>query len=176
MTIPFRDPAGNEPNAAVAYLRFLKEPVSGGIRGGLFVTSSRGEPLEFCFTRVEPGSGPLWEPDQAYRGAVTALAKALFNAASHLPDLVLALAEETPSEVFTEDVVVQVPVCLVGALGIPPNEESPRGDLASLDWIADEPSEGSALARLVETLRSRRLLLEPLERAAKGMAEAFADR
>ena len=107
---------------------------------------------------------------------MTALAKALFNAASHLPDLVLALAEETPSEVFTEDVVVQVPVCMVGALGIPPNEESPRGDLASLDWIADEPSEGSALARLVETLRSRRLLLEPLGRVATGMAEAFADR
>ena len=176
MPIPFQDLAGNEPNSAVAYLRFLKEPVRGGIQGALFVTSSRGEPLEFCFTRVKPGSGALWQPGEAYRGAVTALARALFDGASQLPDLVLALAEETPAEVFTEDVVAQVPVCLVGAWGIPPDEESPGDDLSSLRWIADEPSEGSALAGLVETLRSRRLLLEPLERAATGMAEVFADR
>ena len=147
-----------------------------GIQGALFVTSTRGEPLEFCFTRVEPGSGALWQPGQAYRGAVTALARGpvLMRPATCLT-WCLALAEETPSEVFTEDVVAQVPVCLVGAWGIPPNEESPGDDLTSLRWIADEPSEGSALAGLVETLRSRRLLLEPLERAATGMAEVFAD-
>jgi hypothetical protein len=164
LPIPFQDIAGEEPAAAVAYLRFLEDPNGGRIQGALFVTNGRGDPLEFCFTRVESGSGTLWRPGQAYRRAIAHLVKALFEAANHLPDLVLALAEESPPEIFTEEMEVQIPVCLVG---------DPSSKAATLHWIGREPSSGSALYTLVESLQSRELLREPFRRAAQGLEEAF---
>ncbi len=168
MAIPFRDIAGNEPPAAVAYLRILESGngVAVRIRGALFVADGRGDPLEFCFTQVEAVAGALWDPGRAYRRTVVALVKALFEAASHQPDLVLALAEELPTEIFAADIDVLVPVCLVG---------DPGSDLVPLHWIGGEPEAGSLLSSLVESLRSRELLLEPLWRAAQGLEEAFAD-
>ena len=166
MAIPFRDIAVDEPASAVAYLRLLESGNGDAIRGALFVTDGRGDPLEFCFTRVEAEAGALWDPGRAYRRTVVVLVKALFEAANHQPDLVLALAEELPSEVFADDIDAQVPVCLVG---------DPGSDLGPLHWIGGEPAAGSLQSSLVETLRSRELLLEPLWRAAKGLEEAFAD-
>ena len=168
MAIPFRDIAGDEPAAAVAYLRILEagSGVAVRIRGALFVTDGRGDPLEFCFTRVEAEAGALWDPGRAYRRTVVVLVGALFEAANHQPDLVLALAEELPPEVFAEDIDVQVPVCLVGA---------PGSDLVPLHWIGGEPAAGSLLSSLVESLRSRELLLEPFRRASQGLEEAFTD-
>ena len=164
MPIPFQDIAGEEAAAAVAYLRFLEDPNGGRIQGALFVTNGRGDPLEFCFTRVESGSGTLWRPGQAYRRAVADLVKALFEAANHLPDLVLALAEEIPAEIFADDMEVQIPVCLVGDSG---------AGVGTHQWIDREPTAGTAVASLVESLQSRNLLLEPFRRAAQGLEEAF---
>ena len=165
MPIPFQDIAGEEATATVAYLRFMQETNDGNIRGALFVTNGRGDPLEFCFTRVESGTGALWEPGRAYRQAATVLVRALLEAVNHLPDLVLALAEETPFEIFAHDIEVQVPVCLIGFSG---------ADLGTLRWIGQEPVQGTAIASLVELLKSRQLLLEPFQRAAQGLEEAFA--
>ena len=162
MPIPFQDVAGEERAVAIAYLRFMKVTDDGNVAAALFIVNGQGEPLEFCFTRVVQPSGPLWEPGRAYRRAVADLAKALFEAANHEPDLLLALADEAPPEVFVEDLVAQTPAVLVAG----------EGD-ASLRWLGQEPEEGSVLARLVESLRSRSLLLEPFERAAKGLEEAY---
>ena len=166
MAIPFRDIAGDELTSAVAYLRFLKAGNGVAVQGGLFVTNGRGDPLEFCFTRVSAEADVLWEPSRAYRRAVAVLVRALFEAANHQPDLVLALAEELPQEIFAEDIEVQVPVCLVG---------DPGSDVVPLHWIGGGPSAGSELSRLVELLRSHNMLLEPFRRAAQGLEEAFAD-
>ena len=167
MAIPFREITGDEPPAAVAYLRILEADSGAAVRiqGALFVTDGRGDPLEFCFTRVEAEAGVLWDPGRAYRRTVVVLIKALFEAANHQPDLVFALAEELPPEIFADDIDVQVPVCLVGA---------PGSDLVPLHWIVGEPAAGSPLSGLVESLRSRELLLEPFRRAAQGLEEAFA--
>ena len=177
MPIPFHDLGGDHPDVAVAYLRFVGKSRGGNIQGALFVVSARGDPLEFCFTRANLPSGSLWHPGQAYRQAVAALSRALFDAVEHLPNLVLALAEETPSEVFSEDVAVQVPLCLVGTqaevVGEVPDIESAGGGPVSLRWVTEEPSDNSQLGPLVDSLRSRRLLLEPFERAAQGLEEAF---
>lgn len=166
MAVPFRDIVGDEPAAAVAYLRFLEGPSGGGIRGAFFVANSRGDPLEFCFSQVKADAGALWEPGRVYRRAVAVLVRALFGAASHQPDLVLALAEELPQECLSEEIDVQLPVCLVG---------DPGAEVVPLHWIDGEPEAGSELSRLVESLRSRGLLLEPFWRAAQGLEEAFAD-
>ena len=166
MSVPFRDIAGEAPAATVAYLRFLEAGNEVAIRGALFVTNNQGDPLEFCFTRVEAESNTLWHPGRAYRQVAVALIRALFEAANHQPDLVLALVEECPPEIFSGDIDVQVPVCLVG---------DPESDVAPLHWIDGEPAAGSSLSLLVESLRSRDSLLEPFWRAARGLEEAFVD-
>ena len=148
----------------MAYLRFMQETNGGSIQGALFVTNGRGDPLEFCFTRVKSGSDALWGPGRAYSQAVTVLVRALLEAVNHLPDLVLALDEETPFEIFADDIEVQVPVCLIGYSG---------ADVGNLHWIGQEPVQGTALASLAESLKSRQLLLEPFQRAAQGLEEAF---
>lgn len=166
MSVPFRDIAGEELAATVAYLRFLEAGNEAVIRGALFITNNRGDPLEFCFTRVETESNTLWDPARAYRQVAVVLIRALFEAASHQPHLVLALVEECPPEIFSYDIDVQVPVCLVGDLG---------SDVVPLHWIDGEPAAGSSLSSLVESLRSRDSLLEPFWRAARGLEEAFVD-
>ena len=166
MAVPFRDIAGDEPAAALAYLLFLEAGNGAAIKGALFVTNRRGDPLEFCFTRVNADTSVLWDSGRAYRRAVAVLVRALFEAANHQPDLVLALSEEIPPEVFTEDIDVQVPVCLVG---------DPGADVVPLHWIDGDPEAGSVLSGLVESLRSHDLLLEPFRRAAQGLEEAFTD-
>ena len=177
MSIPFHDLVQDEPAVAVAYLRFVEETGGEGIQGALFITTGRGVPLEFCFTRVDVPLGSLWPPDLAKRQAVASLSKALFEAAGRLPDLVLALAEETAIKVFVDDMVPQIPVCLVGTgeveRGGASHEESLRYDFTSIRWVGQEPANDSEIARLVESLRSRRLLIEPLDRAALGLEEAF---
>ena len=167
MPIPFLELTGDQPDAAVAYLRFTGTPDVGNVQGAVLVTSARGDPLEFCFTRVDLPAGPLWPPEQIRRRAVAGLAKALFEAVDRLPDLVLALAEETPSEVFVEDMEVQVPVCLVDP------HTTAGADPPSLRWVNQEPSDASDLSCLLDSLASRRLLLEPFERAARGLEEAL---
>ena len=167
MPIPFHDISCDGPTAVVAYLQFVHPPGERGIQGALFVTSDRGHPLEFCYTRVDFASGPLWDMDRAYQQVVALLVKALFEAAKHLPDLVLALAGETPPEIFAEYMEVQVPVCLVGQSG---------DDAAAIRWVDRAPTGGSPLSSLVESLRSLNLLLEPFRRAEQGLVEAFANR
>lgn len=165
MPVPFHDIAGDGTASVVAYLRLVRAPGESCILGALFVASDRGDPLEFCYTRVVLAQGPLWGADRAYEQAVTLLSRSLFKAASHLPDLVLALAGETPAEIFSESIAVQVPVCLVGETGDGPT---------SLQWVDREPAAGSPVFSLVESLKSRRLLLEPFQRAEQGLMEAWA--
>ena len=178
MPVPFQDRIDSEPAAVAAYLRFIDAHDDRSIRGALFVANHKGDPLEFCFTRVEVGTGTFWRRDLAYRKAVVLLVKALFEAASHAPDLVLALAEEIPHDILADELEVQVPVCLVG---------NPTADGALLDggasgtasavlqWPNGEPAEGTSLSVLVEFLKARNLLLEPFQRAVRGLEEAFAD-
>lgn len=165
MPVPLQDIASEEP-AALAYLRFVKAPNDGSIQGALFVTNGRGDPLEFCFTLVESPTGPLWEPGRAYRQAVASLARALFEAVNHEPDLLLALAEEMPSDVLADDICPATPACLVAG-----GAETPG---VAVRWVGQEPAEDSEVALLVQSLRSRNLLREPFDRAVAGLEEAFA--
>lgn len=177
MPIPFRD-LGQEVHPGVAgYLRFVDEPDHKGIRGALFVMSIRGEPVEFCFARVDVYSGVLWRTGQSKRRAIASLTKALFQGANQAPDAVLALAEETPPEVFSEDLEVHVPLCLVtksdpGAVAL--SDKSERiSDSLVLVWVNSIPEPEGLGRKTIDFLNSRRLLLEPFERAALGLQEAF---
>ena len=178
MPVPFEDLRTGEPTGAVGFLRFVDETDGKGVRGALFLTSGRGEPLDFCFTRIDVHRSFLWRRGDARRQAVTSLIKVLFQAANRTPALILGLADEIPPQLFVDDIQVQVPLCL-----IVPSETSAQVDTdvsqlaseLSLTWTTEPPDEESEALRLLQGFTRRRDPLEPFERAAAGLEEAFSD-
>ncbi len=177
MPIPFRDLGEDEPSGVAGFLRFIDEPDGRGIRGALFIMSSRGEPIEFVFTRIDIGSGFLWRPGQARSWAVSALAKALFESANNEADVLLSLANETPPAVFSDDIIPEVPLCRVASedtVATAPSENEQRlSESQTLYWANGLPPPDSVTAKTIELLEQHRLLIEPFERAAIGIQEAF---
>ena len=176
MPIPFKDLIEGEPAGAVGFLRLVDEADGKGIRGALFLTSGRGEPLEFCFTRIDVHHSLLWRRADARQQAVTALLKVLFQAANPIPVLILALADEIPPQVFADDIQVQVPVCLVAPSETPvqaATTDSQPSREVSLTWATEQPGSDSEAMRLLEGFMRRHDPLEPFERASAGLEEAF---
>jgi len=177
MPIPFRDLTQDESFGLAGYLRFVDEPDSRGIRAALFYVNGRGEPMNFSFSRINTPSSFIWRTGERRRRAVTELAKALFAASVNIPTFLLVLAEEVPPHVFTEDIVVAVPLCRIAGDGITvhaSNEfQESRSEAGHLYWIGEPPLPESPARRLLESLHSRKLLTEPFERAAIGLEEAF---
>ena len=176
--MPFRDVASGEDPVRVAYLRFVRESEGRGLRGCMFVVSLQGDPLEFCCTRVDLPTGPLWNLDLALRRAVAELIRALFQASSLRPDAVFCLSAETPEEVFSQDIDAQVPVCRVS---VGPGGDSPgpyagpgEGLSVSLCWQNEPDPAASGDSPLARYLESRQRLMEPFQRAGLGLEEAFS--
>lgn len=179
MPVPFEDFREGESVGVVGFLRFVDEADGKGIRGALFLTSGRGEPLDFCFTRVDVHHSFLWRRGDARRQAVTSLVKVLFQAANRPPVLILALANEIPPQLFVDDIHVQVPLCLVTPSETPVQADGTVSQAArevSLTWVTEQPGDDSEALRLLEGIMRRHDPLEPFERAAAGLEEAFSDR
>ena len=178
MPIPFIDLGEAEPAGVAGYLHFATEPDDQGIRGALFLMSTRGEPMEFVFARIDCPSGSLWQPGMVRRRAVAELAKALFPAANRQPDVLLASAQEAPPEVFLEEVRLEIPLGRVAEGDSPPPaslEQTQRlSDSIAIYWVNGSPPPDSQAAQTLGLLMQRRLLLEPFARAALGIKEAFA--
>lgn len=178
MPIPFRDLMDDEPAGVAAYLRFVDEPGGRGIRGALFIMSTRGEPLEFTFTRIDSPASVLWRAGQARGQAVSLMVKALFESAARRPDVVLALARETPPAVFADDIAVEAPLCRVAAEDSTPMASAETvqriSDAITLYWVNGLPKPGESPANTVELLVRNQMLVEPFDRAARGIEEAFA--
>ena len=177
MPIPFRDLGEDEPAGVAGFLRFIDEPDGRGIRGALFIMSARGEPIEFVFTRIDVRSGVLWRPGHARSRAVSVLTKALFESSCNRTDVVFTLAEETPPAVFSENIRPEIPLCRVASqdsVAVASSEAAqPLSESLMLYWISGLPPSDSVTARTVELLQQRQLLIEPFERAALGIQEAF---
>ncbi|HEY8767583.1 MAG TPA: hypothetical protein VIP09_10075, partial [Dehalococcoidia bacterium] len=137
-----------------------------------------GEPVDFSFSRIDVSSSFLWRVGEARRHATTALCKALFTASAVQPSLLLSLADEVPPRVFTEDIEVHLPLCRVAAPGATAHSSNESaesfGEALHLFWIGGPPDADSMARRLLEALNGRQLATEPFERAAAGIAEAFA--
>ena len=97
--------------------------------------------------------------------------------ADRVPDVVLALAEEMPTRVFSEDMTVQVPVCRVAAGDLGPVAQSEQiqriSNSIALIWVNEPPVPGATAGETVDFLDSRPFLLEPFERASLGLQEAY---
>jgi hypothetical protein len=111
--IPFRDQDERDEWGTAAYLRLAPDPDRPGYRGALFQINARGEPVEFTYNRVETPNSFLWRPADVRRAALRRLTASLLAACPQVPRLLLALAAETPSELFCQDVQVAVPVARV---------------------------------------------------------------
>lgn len=178
MAIPFRDSNALEKVGLAAYLRFVNEPDGKGVRGALFCVNSRGEPAEFTFSRIDAPPSLLWRAGDARRYVVVALSKTLFAGCSGNPTVLLALAEEVPPRVFAEDLEIQLPFCRIAAgpeaIVHASDETLERlGEATHLFWSRPMPGPESEARLIVDALNQRNLLLEPFERAAAGLEEAF---
>jgi len=175
--IPVRDRMEGVTHGTLAYVSIRSEPDEKGIRAALFLVNERAEPLDFCFNRIELPSPILWRAGEARRYAIRSLLLSLLPACPGRPDLLLALAEEVPPQVFTEDLEVDMPhgrITTEPSLIRSPLESAEEiGERVHVFWVGGPPLSETVARQLLEHLASRHLLVEPFERAAKGLDEAF---
>jgi hypothetical protein len=185
VSVPFKDAAELDAGGTAGFLRMVPPPAGGDspVRGAtLFQVNARGAPVEFTYNRLDLPAGALWRPEQLEREAAKALARSLFEAARRTPLVLLCLAGEIDAALFAEDLEVQIPVCRVAVesegepFQVGPAERVVSAEAtAHLFWRPALPSPESPPRRLVATLASRGLLLEPFERALAGFHEALGD-
>ena len=179
MPVPFRDLTESESSGFAGFLRFKEEPSGKGIQGAFFLVSSRGEPLDFLFTRINVQNSFLWHEGDARRNAVASIIKALFQSCNKTPNLILALAEEVPPKVFADDIMVDVPLCRISTSDVPVQALSEDfeslNETINLIWVSPRPDQESDTRRLLEALSERQILLEPFERANVGLEEVFGE-
>lgn len=178
MPILFRHANEVEELGLAAYLRI--EKYSSGYMGALFLINVLGEPQEFTYSRVETHHTFLWRPEDIRRHAARQLAASLFSLCPLTPRLLLCLATEADSDLFCRDIQLSIPVCRVApqmqatARAAQESVEEAQADgPLHLFWFPDRPGEGSSQRKLVDQLISRRLLVEPFERAATGLREVY---
>jgi hypothetical protein len=179
VTVPFKDAAELEAGGTAAFLRVVPGRHERERRAALLQVNARGAPVEFTFNRVDLPSAALWRPERLEREATKALAASLFEAARRTPLVLLGLAAELDPALFAEDLEVQIPICRVAI----DDRGAPSGEVgeevlcedrrAHLFWRPALPSLESPPRRLVTTLASRGLLLEPFERLLAGLDEAL---
>src|SRR5262245_59132418 len=111
MSIPYRDSDDLDELGAVGYLKIESVTDSSGYLGALFLLNARGEPLEFTYNRIDTPNTFLWRQDDLRRHAARKLTASLFSLCPRTPRLLLCLAKEVGSELFTQDIQVSIPVC-----------------------------------------------------------------
>ena len=174
MPIPFDDLSGQDTHSdSVAWLQFVEEEGGTGIRAALFQTSAQGEPLDFCFTRMELRDS-FRQQRTARPSALSSLARSLFRSAPSSPTLILAQADELPPRAFTDDIRVAIPLCRVGTTEDLTDADSEHGGRALL-WLTKHPGIESVAGRLLAETMGGMNPLEPFDRAAEALVEAFGD-
>ena len=169
---------GSAPSRRAAWLRFLEEDGGTGIRAALFLTSGGSEPSGFCFTRLDRRDRSLGQSGTVLERAVSSLAGALLRSVVPPPVLILGLAGEIPDRTRIDDVSIGQPWRRIEPTGA--RADSVRGGGfdkgAHLRFWTSEASGGESRAgRLLDEVLGRDDPLEPFERAADALAEAFSD-
>ena len=178
MPIPFEDSTEPNPHKAIAWLRVVEETDGEGIRAALFQTSTQGEPLSFCFTRMDARDPSLGQSMNGRLTALPTLAKSLFRATDLSPGLILGLADEIPGEVFTDNLQVKLPFCLIR-----PTDSIMYAGLESIGstnrnsqrllWVTEQSVRVSDAHRVLDDLMEHDDPFEPFDRVIECMSEAF---
>ena len=179
MPIPFDDlTAESNLHDTVAWLRFVKEEDGKSIWAALFQASAQGEPLDFCFTRVDISAQRPSHGEDPGQADLKYLAKSLFRAAQRIPELMLGLANEIPATTFANDLRIGLPFCLVRPFSpsrLLADTSEVNDHRQQLLWAARQPSQGSGAHRALDEVMQSDDPFEPFDRAAMCMTEAFAD-
>jgi hypothetical protein len=167
---------------SAAYLKLESSPDNACCLGALLVISPRGEPLEFGYNRVRVPQAFLWREADLRRYVQRRLTGSLLSVCSQQPRLLLCLAGEVDTPLFSQDLQLEVPVVRVGLAG--PrlrhvdtetgevlDEEDPPPHIS---WQPAPPDMASLERQLFEHLSTHGLLLEPFERALTGLREVYA--
>src|SRR3990170_2610973 len=102
MPIPYRDIDDIEELGLAAYLRIVAAGDKSGYAGTLFVINAHGEPIEFTYNRIETPHTFLWRQDDIRRHAMRKLTASILSLCPKTPRLILCLAEEVKSELFSK--------------------------------------------------------------------------
>ena len=171
MPLAFHDAQAVETLGFAAF--FHLEAHHSTFYGALFLINARGEPQEFVFNRLEPMRAELWREGDQILGAARRLGASLGAAASLAPTLLL-FRSDCIAPAWLEGIAMEIPV---GELQLcaenDPDTLSTWNSDGELQWVQvrwhGEPPRGA----LFGLLQERGLLLEPFERAAKGLREAY---
>lgn len=182
MPIPFQDSEGASDLGAAAFLRIESLENASVFRAALFLINVRGEPMEFTYNRIETPHNFLWREQDIRRHAARKLTATLLRTCPRVPRLILCRAEETDSDLFCLDIRVSVPVCRIAsalkAVSVTPAESLEKLATAEplhLFWFPGQPPADSPEAALKQGLVSHGLLLEPFDRAGRGLKEVYGD-
>lgn len=177
MPVPFDGFSASDRLGSAAWLRFVEEEGGDGIRAALFETSGNGEPLGFCFTRVDRRDPFFMRSEDFAMSAVCAATKSLLQSAGTDPVLVFSLVDEAPMRSFTDSPSQGLPVCLVRCTGLDESQSvgPANGNPGQLTWAVEQPAERSDARRILDEIMDRDSPFEPFDRAGEALAEAFAD-
>ena len=174
MPIPFDDPGEvSTDSGVIAWLRVLEEDSGGGVVAALFETSGSGEPLGFHFSRRVLDDA---EADSATDcDAVPSLVKALLQASTSAPSLLVGPAAEIPYGPVVSAMRIRVPFCLLEPAGEPSAPDDAASNRIRQTWVAPAPQGNTPALRLLHDALDSSDPLEPFERIAKALREAFND-
>ena len=161
----------SERTGVIGWLRVIAEEDSGGVVAALFEASLQGEPLGFCFTRA--GFGDAGTGVSGFSEAVPALLATLLRAASLPPSLLVGQAAEIPPAPVAAAMEARVPFCLLGPPDRRRASDGSNGRGTRPTWMTPAPPGDTGAARLLEEILASADPLEPFERAAEGLREAF---
>jgi hypothetical protein len=181
--IPFRDAADLDDLGVASILRNERSEHGSTYLGALFSVNARGEPIELVYNALETPHSFLWRPADLRRHAERRLSASLLAAAESIPRLLFCLADEIGTELFTQDLRVDVPIGRVerpaGGQVKPANDDAPDTALATptqVFWHPAPPEADSVERALFDQLAARGLLLEPFDRATDGLREVYGAR
>ena len=180
MPIPFHEADGTEALGEAGFLKIDHSPAGTHYAGGLLLINALGEPIEFTYSRIDVPYETLWRQSDARRFAARRLAVSLLSLCAKVPIVLLCLDDEVERDLFASEVQLSIPVCIV----TPAAEDGPPAGISGLDpsettraaglfWISAPPAEASRAAQLMRELALRSLVLEPFERATRGLREVY---
>jgi hypothetical protein len=183
MPIPYRDADELSDLGIAGYLKIEPVQEGSGYLAALFLINARGEPLEFTYNRIETPHTFLWRQADIRRHATRKLTASILSLCPKAPRLILCLAEEIGSELFTQDIQVSVPVCRIAPAikaisysSIEIQDKIETENPMHLFWYPGKPQDDSIEVKLLHELTNRGLLTEPFERALIGLREVYSDK
>ena len=179
MPVPFQDIASGVAPVRIAYLRFVKEAESKGIRGCMFVISQQGRPPGVLFHQGGPALRRTVEPwldgppgghgaDQGIVPCRQISTRRGFSACPSRPHRRCSRRILTPRCQCAVSRPVPMESC------VSQSSDLRKGKSVSFRWQKELDPGDSRAGPVSQYLESRDRLLEPFERAGLGLEEAFS--